>query len=90
MTNLSNPLPSFMLDGYIAIHRGPRGNFWIEDAEYAYLPRGGKGAGATIESPFLLRSFSTFFRFLIFLKIKKRLRRVHVHVYCWGFFVLCL
>ena len=32
----------------------------------AKLPRGGKEAGATIESPFLLRSFSTFSRFFNF------------------------
>ena len=45
--------------------QGPRSNFWIEGAE-CLASRGGEGAGATIESPFLLRSFSTFFRFLIF------------------------
>ena len=32
--------------------QGPRSNLWIEGPS-AYLPRGGEGAGATIESPLI-------------------------------------
>ena len=51
------------------VGQGPRSNFWIEGAECLQLPRGGAGAGATIEPPFLLRSFSIFPVFVNFLSV---------------------
>ena len=67
-------------DANKAHFQGPRSNFWIEGAEC--LASQGRGGGwATIESPFLLRSFSTFFGFSSTILWLRR-----VHVYCWAFF----
>ena len=52
-----------------SLSQGPRSNFWIEGAECLAF-QVGEGAGATIEPPFLLHSFSVFVYFLsVFLEL---------------------